>query len=120
MKSFCLTLIAGLAILFSYCQRNINDANAQKRNVGAFHSIKAADGIDLYLTQGGEAGLAVSASKEEYRNRIISKVENGVLHLYYEKNSVDRFWSSRKLKAYISFRQLNALQASGGSDVNVD
>jgi hypothetical protein len=120
MKSFCLTLILGLAVLCSYSQKNINDANAVKRNVGSFHSVKTSDGIDLYLTQGNEEGLAVSASQEEYRNRIVSKVENGVLHLYYEKNSVDRFWSNRKLKAYISFRQLNDLQASGGADVDVD
>ena len=100
-------------MLCAYSQKNIKDANAVKRTVGAFHSIKTADGIDLYLTQGNEEGVAVSASKEEYRNRIVTKVENGVLHLYYEKNGVDRFWSNnRKLKAYISFRQLNELQAS--------
>lgn len=121
MKSFCLSLLAGFAMLCAYSQKNIKDANAVKRTVGAFHSIKTADGIDLYLTQGNEEGVAVSASKEEYRNRIVTKVENGVLHLYYEKNGVDRFWSNnRKLKAYISFRQLNELQASGGADVNVD
>ena len=122
MKPFCLFLIAVLAVTSIYSQKNIRDANAVVRKVGSFHSIKTADGIDLVLTQGNEEGLAVSASKEEYRNRIVTKVENGVLNLYYEKNGDDRdrFWSNRKLKAYISFRQLKELHASGGSDIKVD
>ena len=120
MKSFCLSLLAGFAMLCAYSQKNIKDANAVKRTVGSFHSIKTSNGIDLYLTQGSEEGVAVSAAKEEYRNHIVTKVENGVLHLYYDKNGADRFWTNRKLKAYISVRQLNELHASGGADVDVE
>ena len=97
----------------------INDANAQPRNVGgSFHAIVISHGIDLYLTQGTEEAVAVSASKDEYRDKIITKVENGTLKVYYNEDW-NFTWKSRKLRAYISVKNLDALEASGGSDVIV-
>ncbi|HUR11546.1 MAG TPA: head GIN domain-containing protein [Flavitalea sp.] len=122
MKPLCLTVFSGLCCLLAFSQpgKRINDANAQKRTVAAFHSIHTQDGIDLYLTQGDEDAVAVSASSVEYRDKIISRVENGVLYLSFQKNGLERLWSNRKLRAYISFKNLDALKASGGSDVYVE
>jgi hypothetical protein len=94
------------------------DANAQPRNAKAFHAIRISHGIDLYLTQGPDEAVAVSASTPEYRNRIITEVENGVLKIYMEREN-GFIWSSgnHKLKAYVSFKTLEQLTASGGSDV---
>jgi len=101
-------------------QKTIKDANAQKRNVSGFHAIEIGGGIDLYLSQGEEA-VAVSASKDEYRDKIITEVKNGVLKIWFDwKNNIRIDWSNRKLKAYVSFKNLDALHASGGSDVDVD
>lgn len=107
---------AVVVFLSSNAQKKINDPNAVKRNVTSFHAIQVSDGIDLYLTQGNEA-VAVSASSEEYRNKIITKVENGVLKIYYE-HAINFSWgNNRKMKAYVSFKTLDGLNASGGSDV---
>jgi len=104
----------------SIAQKTINDPNAEKRNVSGFHAIEVSGGIDLYLSQGNEA-VAVSASKMEYREKILTKVENGVLKIWYDwKNGLKVDWGSRKLKAYVSFKNLDRLEASGGSDVDVD
>jgi hypothetical protein len=101
-------------------QKTINDANAQKRNVSGFHAIEVSGGIDLYLSQ-GEEGVAVSASKEEYRAKIKTEVKDGVLKIWYEWNSNFRMdWGNRKLKAYVSFKNLDRLEGSGGSDISVD
>jgi len=118
-KLFSLLVITGL-ITAASGQKTINDANAQKRNVSGFHAIEVSGGIDLYLSQGEEA-VAVSASKEEYRDKIKTEVKDGVLKIWYEWNSNLRFdWSNHKLKAYVSFKDIDRLEGSGGSDISID
>ncbi len=101
-------------------QIKVNDANAQVRNVGSFHSIKVSNAIDLVLNQSDVEAIAVSASKDEYRDRIKTTVENGVLKIWYQDE--DKWYrnkGNKKLKAYVSFKTLNKLNASGASDVTV-
>jgi len=118
-KLFSFLVITGL-ITAASAQKTISDANAQKRNVSGFHAIEVSGGIDLYVSQGEEA-VAVSASKEEYRDKIKTEVKDGVLKIWYEWNSSLRFeWSNHKLKAYVSFRNLDRLEGSGGSDISID
>lgn len=104
-----------------FAQKTIKDANAQKRNVGNFHAIEIGDGIDLYLS-GGEEAVAVSASRAEDVDRIMTRVENGVLKVWFESrmNGLRVEFGNRKLRAYISYKSLDNLKASGGSDVTVD
>lgn len=118
-KLFSLLIVSGL-IFSASAQKTINDANAQKRNVSGFHAIEVSGGIDLFLSQGDEA-VAISASKDEYRDKIITEVKNGVLKIWFDwKSNLKIDWSNRKLKAYVSFKNLDGLEASGGSDVIVD
>ena len=119
-KLFSLLVIVSFVTTAS-AQKTFNDANAQKRNVSGFHAIEVSGGIDLYLSQGEEA-VAVSASKDEYRDKIITEVKNGVLKIWYEyKSGVRIDWNvNRKLKAYVSVKTLDGLDASGGSDIDID
>lgn len=122
-KLFSLLLFVAFSIAAT-AQKIVNDANAEKRNVSGYHAIEVSGGIDLYLSQGDES-VAVSASETKFRDRIKTVVENGVLKIYYEKNeksniNIDVSWNNRKLKAYVSFKNLDALEGSGGSDILVD
>ena len=120
MKKLLFSLLVTGLITTASAQKTINDPNAEKRNVSGFHAIEVGGGIDLYLSQGEEA-VAVSASKNEYRARIKTEVKNGVLKIWYEWNSNLRFdWSNHKLKAYVSFKDIDRLEGSGGSDISVD
>ena len=97
----------------------VNDANAEKRALSAsFNAIKVSDGIDLLLTQGSEESLAVSASEPKYLAKLKSEIVNGTLKIYYENAGM--IWNSnekRKLKAYVSFKTLEKLQASSGASI---
>ena len=62
----------------------IYDPNVVKRPVESFHAIIVSDGIDLYLSQGGQEVLAVSANEVSHRDRIKTVVENGELKIYLE------------------------------------
>jgi Putative auto-transporter adhesin, head GIN domain len=99
--------------------QKINDANAEKRNVSGYHAVEVSGGIDLYLSE-GEESVAISASETKHRDRIKTEVKNGVLKIWYEYNSnVKIDWGNRKMKAYVSYKILDKLRASGGSDVLV-
>ncbi len=101
---------------FSQDGRVINDPHAEKRNVQGFHAIRISSGIDLYLSQGEEA-VAVSASDPDTKNRIRTEVVDGVLKIYMENSGLHWSWGNKKLRAYVSARNLDQLTASGGSDV---
>ena len=110
-----LTLAAG----FISCgqEKTIQDQNVEKRSVSGFHTIRVEDGVDLYLTQDATEAVAVSASKIEYRDKIKTTVEEGVLRIWFDQKPVNFSWRNRQLRAYVSVKSLKELRASGGSDV---
>jgi Putative auto-transporter adhesin, head GIN domain len=109
------------ALAFAQGTKVVNDKYAVKRSVQGYHGVVISSGIDLYLNQGGEEAVAVSSSDPEMRDRIITAVENGVLHIYIENRGWHWNWSGDKhLKAYVSCKMLDELRASGGSDVYID
>jgi len=120
-KIFSIFLIVSSVSLFAQDKTVINDKNAEARNVKGFHAIIVSDGIDLYLSYGDEAA-AVSASEIKYRERIKTEVENGVLKIWYDRDAGNQlvFSDKRNLKVYVSYKHLDILTASAGSDVLVD
>jgi hypothetical protein len=117
---FVLTLITSFSDLLA--QKTISDPNAEKRNVTGFHAIHVSTGIKLILTEGSAEEVAVSASKTEYRDKIITEVKNGVLKIYYENKlgSINKRKEKKELKAYVSYRSLDNLNANTGAEVQIE
>jgi len=119
MKKVIALLLALLPVVLMAQKQIINDANAQVRTVGSFHAIKVNNAIDLYLSQSDQEAVAVSAVKDEFRDRIKTVVEDGVLKITYDDDG--KWWKgNKKLKAYVSFKALDKLTATGASDVIVN
>ncbi len=102
----------------------INDANAEERNIsGSFTGISVSDGIKLYLTQGSEDKIAVSASETKFRDKIQTEIVNGVLKIYYKTDTKIKLNVSLKEKkeliAYVSFKNINKIIAGAGANVKV-
>lgn len=120
MKRIILSTLIVITSLFSYAQKAIvHDANAERRTVSEnFSAIKISGGIDLYLSQYATESIAVSASEEKYKEGIKTIVENQTLKIFYEG---DRNWggNNKKMKVYVSFKNLEKLQSSGGCVVQV-
>ncbi|MFT3702323.1 MAG: head GIN domain-containing protein [Agriterribacter sp.] len=96
----------------------VHDANAQPRTVsGSFTGVSVSGSIDLYLSQGNDEAVVVSASDVKYRDRIVTEVKDGILHIYYNEKGLQWSTGDRKLKAYVSCKTINKLTASGSSDV---
>jgi hypothetical protein len=123
MKKYILGFFLLIGSVFiSRAQKTFDDSNAQKRTVGSFHGIEVATGIELILTPGNTEEVAVSASKDEFRERIITRVENGLLKIYYDnKFKAMNFKKEKKdLRAYVSYRSLDRLDATTGATVEID
>ncbi|HEX4852063.1 MAG TPA: head GIN domain-containing protein [Puia sp.] len=102
-------------------QTIINDPNASVRpGISGFHAIHVSNAIELYLSQGEEETVAVSASEIKYRDRIRTEVKDGVLKIWYEKDGWLWDHGHNKIRAYVSCKKLDQLNASGASNVYVD
>lgn len=122
MKKLFLSLFTFLSLAaFAQESKVITDPNATVRTLnGSFTAVSVSSGVDLYLTQGNEESIAVSAADEKYMARFKTEVENGTLKIYYDNKGVT--WTAnenRKLKAYVSFKTLEKINASAGAEVTV-
>lgn len=116
--SFCV-LLTGLVAL---AQNEFNEPNAAKRTVESFHGIDVGTGIDLVLTEGNAEEVAVSAATVEYRDRIVTKVENGILKIHYESKmgSINKRKETKYLKAWVSYKLLDVLNVNTGAKITVN
>jgi hypothetical protein len=118
MKKIITGALLCILVIAAAAQKTIvNDANAEKREVGSFSGIHVSGAVDLYLSQGDEDGLAVSASETRYRDRIKTEIKNGILTIWYNNEGMNWGSGNKKLRAYVSFKNINQLKATGASDV---
>lgn len=113
MKFFVFFFLSALTIP-SFGQAIIHDENAALRNVPTFSGIKVSGGMDIYLSQSDDYALAVSASDQKYLDGMRTEVNNGILFISYDGRNF-RLNANRKLRVYISFKNLESLEASGAS-----
>jgi hypothetical protein len=123
MKKLLLSLFAVISLsAMAQETKVINDANAVIRTVSAgFTGISVSTGVELYLTQGNEETVAVSASDQKHLDRLVTEVVNGVLKIYYDNKGIT--WKSvgkANLKAYVSFKTLEKLNVSAGANASVN
>ncbi|WP_028789106.1 head GIN domain-containing protein [Terrimonas ferruginea] len=113
-----LSLLLAMVLISSpaLAQQTINDPNAEIRAAKGFHAIEVSNAFDVYLTQGNEEGVAVSTTDQRYKENIQVEVKGGVLVIRYTHKGK---WVNQKLKAYISFKNLDRLTISGACDVYV-
>lgn len=81
-------------------------------NVSDFHAIDVSDGFDVILIQGSTESLTLTA-QENLFEYITARVENGTLKIYSRHN----IWSTKPLKARITFKDIKGLKVSGGGDI---
>lgn len=119
MKRIFTLLLFILSLGRVAAQKNIVvDANAEPRNVTGYTAIEVSGSIDLYLSQGTEEGVAVSASTVEIRQRIRTELRGGTLQIYFDSKGLNwKAWGNHKMKAYVTFKTLTRLEASGACNV---
>jgi len=116
IKLFTLLII----VCATFISGSVQAEGRQKRDITGFHGVSVSSGIDLYLIQKNVEEVYVEADSEDL-DKIITKVEGGILKIYVKERSwFNLDWNQHKRKVIVSFKELDKLQASAGSDVNAD
>ena len=92
--------------------RGNGNMKTQDRNVSGFEGINVGGGFTVELTQGNRESLRIEA-EDNLLSNIKTEVRNGVLHIYNE----DGVTTNKGMKAYITIRELNSMDISGGVKV---
>src|SRR5258708_2078873 len=121
MKRIIFFLASCLPLLSVLAQKTVmNDANVEVRAVRGFHGIEVSNVIDLYLSQGGQETVGVSAAEIKWRDRIRTEVEGGILKIWLDNKGWSWNGGGKKMKGYFFFSSPGKLVASGARDVYVD
>ncbi len=117
-----LLLLTGCAVNAQEKTSIVYDENAQIRKVSSFTAISVSSAIDLYLTQSNKNEVAVSANNDEIRDHIVTEVVGGTLIIRLGDKGTWfswKKWGNYKTKAYVSIKDIDALTASGASNVHL-
>lgn len=99
-----------------------NSALAQQVNktvaVNNFREITVSSGIDLYLTQATTESVRIVGDKE-LADKVLVEKDGNALRIKFKENTnwSGLFRKQGSVKVYVNVKTLNALHASGGSDV---
>lgn len=112
LSFFVLALM--LADVPAMAQRIKGNGNikTQDRDVSGFTGLDVSGGFEVQVTQGNNEGLRIEAD-ENLLDNIKTEVKNGVLHIYNEGNITTK----NSMKAYVTLKELNSLDISGGVKV---
>ncbi len=112
------TLTKSATILFvivsSYMAKAQETKNVAVKN---FNSIGISSGIDLYLTQSGNEGVSIQSDSETLKNIVVEQNGTNVNIKFKDGINWGGLFKNRIIKAYVNYKSLNTIAASGGSDV---
>jgi len=114
MKHLMKTSALLLMMLASYVTKAQEAKNFPVKN---FNSIGISSGIDLYLTQGGSEAVTIKSDTETLKDIIVEQSGNNINIKFKDGINWGGVFKNRVIKAYVNYKTLNALAASGGSDV---
>ncbi|MFD2284514.1 DUF2807 domain-containing protein [Pedobacter petrophilus] len=111
-------LIKISAILFIACSAYTAKAQDSKSfPVKNFNSIGISSGIDMYLTQGNSEGVVVKSDGETLKDILVEQNGNEIIIKFRDGIKWSSMFKNRVIKAYVNYKTLNEIAASGGSDV---
>lgn len=111
-----------ISLLLTSCQWDINFGEGKKGNGNVvsesrnitedFTVVDAAEGLDVYITQGKEFNIEVEAD-ENIIEFITTDIEGGILYVQTE----ERIGRAKSKKIFVTLPEVEAIRASSGSDV---
>lgn len=88
------------------------------RDLSGFHSVSIGSGLDLFLRRGDTFSVEVEADEDP--SKIITEVHDGILEVRREREGFSFFGDGDEGEVYVTMPTLQALSASGGSDVRTE
>jgi len=117
MKKLNPIKLSVLTLAFSAIAFSLKAQDSKDVPLRNFNEVSVSSGIDLYLTQSTAENIKVIAHPDLLKDIIIEK-ENNLLKIRYRNNiSWGRMFKGQSIKVYVNYKTLQAISASGGSDV---
>ncbi len=88
----------------------------ENRNLKNFNEIRVSAGIELFLSMGDKESVKVVADADVIDD-IKTEVQNGVLRIYVKQKSWLTRGFNKTMKAYVTVKELQRIDASSGSHV---
>ena len=110
-----LYVIVSLLPFFSTSQDKVvmNDKNVVLRDLDEFSGINIKGPFKVYYSQGSKYAVGVSASTEAARDKIVTRVSAGILHVELEGTNIGWWGKNPEFKVYVSSPEIKNIQASG-------
>lgn len=118
--TFFLVLVVTIPALAQIEKNLVYDGNAEVRNLTGYSAVDVSSAVDLYISQGTEDAVAVSASSSEIISRIRTEMRGNTLRIYFDGKGLNwKKWGNHKMKAYVTFKNISSIEASGACNVKV-
>ena len=110
---------SSLFILLAITLSNLSVYAQSSKNVSAksFNEITVSSGIDLYLTQSATESVTIKGNEELLKDVVVEQKSGLLIIKFKDGVSWSRMFKNESIKAYVNFKNIKALIASGGSDV---
>lgn len=108
---------SALLALFLVSAYNANAQESKNVSIKNVSSVTVSSGIDLYLTQGNSESLDIKSSEDLLKNVVVEQNGGNLTIKVKDGLNWGNMFRNQSIKAYLNFKTLNALTASGGSDV---
>lgn len=109
--------IMALVAVFALSSSQIMAQESRSVSVKNFNGLSVSSGIDLYLTQGSTESLVIKGKSDVIENVEIEQKGSDVHIKYKSGMNWSSMWRNQTIKVYVSYKTLERLSASGGSDV---
>ena len=104
-------------LFFTFSATVIMAQDSKNFPVKNYNSIGISSGIDLYLTQGNTESVVVKSDSKTLEDIIVEQRGEKITIKFKDGISWSGMFKNRVIKAYVSYKTLNEIAASGGSDV---
>lgn len=95
--------------LFAQSSRNIA--------ISGFTGVGVSSGINLYLIQGNTESVVIKGDEDAIKDVVVEKKQESINIKYKDGINWSRLFKGKEINVYVTFKNLYAIAASGGSDV---
>lgn len=108
---------SSIALIIISSGLTVNAQDTKNVTVKNFNEITVSSGIDLYLTQGSSESVAIKSDAETLKDIVVEQSGGNLTIKFKDGINLSGMFKNRIIKAYVNYKTLTALAASGGSDV---
>ncbi len=96
---------------------NKSEVFDEDREVSSFNGVASSGPFDVYIKLGDKESLRLEGDEETLKD-VVTTVEKDILLIHLKKNTTQSF--SKKIKVYITAKNLENLTVSGSGNLKVD